>query len=171
MKKATSTESQGRKTSGARGAADAAGAQGRPSDPASYARRHLRIGWWSLLVFLTLGAVLESLHGFKIGYYLDVAHETRRLMWRLAHAHGTLLSLVHIVFALTVKNLPGWSEGPRSLASRCLLAGTILLPSGFFVGGVVIHDGDPGLGIALVPIGALLLFVAVFLTARAAKSS
>ncbi len=30
----------------------------------AYSRRHLRFGWWSLLVFLTLGIALESLHGF-----------------------------------------------------------------------------------------------------------
>ena len=55
---------------------------------ATYLRRHLRFGWWSLLCFLTLGIVLESLHGFKVGWYLDAAHSTRRLMWTLAHAHG-----------------------------------------------------------------------------------
>ena len=27
----------------------------------------------------------------------------RRLMWTLAHAHGTLLGLVHIAFAVTVR--------------------------------------------------------------------
>ena len=27
-----------------------------------YARRHLRFGWWSLLVFATLGLLLETLH-------------------------------------------------------------------------------------------------------------
>ena len=38
-------------------------------------RHHLRFGWWSLLVFLSLGIALETLHGFKIGWYLDVANE------------------------------------------------------------------------------------------------
>ena len=41
-----------------------------------------------MAVFGTLGLVLETLHGFKIGAYLDVSNETRRLMWRLAHVHG-----------------------------------------------------------------------------------
>ena len=36
-----------------------------------YARRHLRIGWWSLLCFATVGLVLEMLHGFKVRAYLD----------------------------------------------------------------------------------------------------
>lgn len=139
------------------------------------ARRHLRFGWWSLLVFLSLGIALEALHGFKVGFYLDVANETRRHMWTLAHAHGTLLSLVHVAFGLTVGGLAAsggakagrtWEAKPRELASRCLIGASILMPAGFFLGGVVIYDGDPGLGIALLPVGGLLLFVAVLVTAR-----
>ena len=44
-----------------------------------------------------------------------------------------------------------------------------LLPAGFFLGGLYIYSGDPGLGIALVPAGGLLLFVAVALTARMSR--
>jgi hypothetical protein len=131
-----------------------------------YARRHLRFGWWSLLIFLTLGVVLETLHGFKVGWYLNVSNETRRLMWTLAHAHGALLGVIHVAFAATVGLLAGWSPRARSLASVCLMASSVLLPGGFFLGGIFIHAGDPGLGILLVPLGALALFVAVLLTAR-----
>jgi hypothetical protein len=134
------------------------------------ARRHVRFGWWSLLVFLTLGAGLEILHGWKVGLYLDVSSETRRLMWTLAHAHGTLLSIVHVVFGFTAAALTGWPASARDFASRCLLAAGLLMPVGFFLGGVYTHSGDPGLGILLVPPGALLLFIAVFLTARAAAT-
>ena len=136
-------------------------------------RRHLRIGWWSLLVFLTLGVVLEGLHGLKIGLYLDVSNSTRRLMWTLAHAHGTLLSLVHIAFAASLSLLPSWDPRSRGLASICLTSAGLLVPAGFFLGGVADfkkYGGDPGLGIVLVPLGALLLFVGVFLTARGAQS-
>ena len=133
-------------------------------------RRHLRIGWWSLLAFLTLGLGLEALHGWKAGWYLDASQEARRLMWTLAHAHGTLLSLVHVGFALTVHLIPAWDAGRRDLASRCLVAAIVLIPLGFFLGGIFIHGGDPGLGTLLVPPGAVLLFVAVFLTARAVRS-
>jgi hypothetical protein len=114
-----------------------------------------------------LGAVLETLHGFKVGMYLDVSNETRRLLWTLAHAHGTLLALVNIAFAMTVSLLPGWTVGSLRIASGSLLASTALLPAGFFLGGVYIHDGDPGLGITVVPPGAFLLLIAVVLTARA----
>ena len=113
---------------------------------------------------------LEGLHGFKADLYLNVANDTRRLMWTLAHAHGTLFSILHVVFAATVSLMPAWNESSRSLASRCLLAGTLLVPAGFFLGGIFIYSGDPGLGVLLVPAGAVLLFVAVFLTARGVRS-
>ncbi len=133
-------------------------------------RLHLCAGWWAFLVFLTLGVALEALHAIKAPMYLDVGNETRRLMWTLSHAHGTLLSVVHIAFAATVSLMPAWNANSRSLASRCLLAGSLLVPAGFFLGGVFIYRGDPGLGALLVPAGAVLLFVAAFLTARGVKS-
>ena len=51
-------------------------------------RRHLRAGWWALGFYLLLGLVLEAFHATKAGLYLDVGNETRRLLFRLAHAHG-----------------------------------------------------------------------------------
>lgn len=145
----------------------AAGASERPGEAHSLVRRHLSYGWWSLLIFLTLGVLLEALHGFKAAMYLNVSNEMRRLLWTLAHAHGTLLALIHIAFAVTLPHLPRWLGTARERASRCLLAATVLLPAGFFLGGLVLHGNDPGLGIVLVPLGALLLFVAVLITARA----
>ncbi len=128
-------------------------------------RRHLRTGWWTLLLFLSLGLVLESMHGFKVRWYLDVTNETRRLLWRLAHAHGTLLGLVNLAFAASLAVLPPSSARWREISSRCLLGASVLMPGGFLLGGCVIHDGDPGLGILLLPFGAALLFVAVLCAA------
>ena len=132
-------------------------------------RTHFRWGWWSLLLFLTLGIFLDALHGFKIGFYLDASSATRRLMWTLAHAHGTLLSLVHLAFAGFLSANVEWPISSRRIASRALISGTMLLPAGFFFGGVFTYDGDPGLLIYLVPVGALLLALASFLAARAAS--
>ena len=44
------------------------------------------------------------------------------------------------------------------------------MPGGFFLGGVFMYSsgGDPGLGIFLVPVGAIALFIAVLLTASGA---
>ena len=135
-----------------------------------FVRRHLAFGWWTILIYLTLGAGLEAAHALKLELYVDQANTTRRLMWTLAHAHGTLLGLMSVAFAFTASRLGGWTDRSRRTASRALMGATLLLPLGFFLGGLVIHAGDPGLGIVLVPAGALLLFVAVFLTARACRA-
>jgi hypothetical protein len=124
-----------------------------------FADRNLRFGWWSLLVFLSLGAILETLHGFKVGWYVDVGNETRRLMFTLAHAHGTLLALVNIVAGVTARFVERFAL--RSSVSFALIWAAILLPAGFFLGGIVIYDGDPGLGVWLVPIGAASLFYSI----------
>lgn len=116
-----------------------------------------------------MGLFLESLHGFKVGWYLEVANATRRHLWTLAHAHGTLLAVLNLLLASTVRRVPGWPRGQRSLASACFVSAAILLPAGFFVGGFFIQGGDPGLGIILVPIGGGLLFIAVLLTALAVR--
>jgi hypothetical protein len=135
-----------------------------------YGQRHLRFGWWSLLLFATLGLVLESLQGFKVRAYLDVSNDTRRLMWTLAHAHGTLLAIVHVIFALTWRSAPAAMPKPK-LISTSLIAASALLPGGFFLGGIAFYSGDPGLGVLLVPVGAVLLLVAVFSIARSASRS
>lgn len=133
-------------------------------------RRHLAFGWWTLALFLLLGLTLEGLHAFKVRYYLDTDNETRRLMWRLAHAHGGLLGLVHLGFGLTAR-VTGRAS---AAASSALVGATVLIPGGFFVGGVWIQAGDPGYGALLIPPGALLLLFAVVraaLSLRAPRGS
>ncbi|HAV63928.1 MAG TPA: hypothetical protein DCY13_16375 [Verrucomicrobiales bacterium] len=153
----------------------ASGGSGTPvpepvAHPSDMVRRHLLAGWALLVLFLSLGVVLEALHGFKSGFYLDVSNETRRLMWRLAHAHGTFLGLVQIAFAFTLERVPHWRAGSSILAGFCIHGASVLLPLGFFLGGMVLHAGDPGMGIMLVPLGALLLFACGLLTIWALKS-
>jgi hypothetical protein len=136
-----------------------------PPRGASLFLRHVRLGWLSILVFLSFGVVLESLHGFKVDWYLNVANETRRLMWTLAHAHGVLIGVLHLGFAFTLRAIEAPASGWPRTASLCLSAATVLLPGGFLLGGAVTYGGDPGRGILLVPVGAALLFAAVLLTA------
>ncbi len=125
-------------------------------------RRHLLLAWGGLALFIVLGAVLEGLHAFKSPFYLDVENETRRLMFRLAHAHGALLSLLQMGVAHTL----GWlaPKGPPRRAgfvSLCFTMALVLLPVGFFLAGLGAKDGDPGWGIALVPGGAIFLLAGV----------
>jgi len=134
-----------------------------------YAERHIRFGWWSLLLFAALGLALESLNGFKVRWYLDVSNETRRLMWTLAHAHGTLLALVHVVYGLTLRTAADPRRADQRMVSSALIAASILLPGGFFLAGIAFFSGDPGVGIVLVPLGAVLLLGAVYRIAAAPR--
>src|ERR1041385_4000099 len=113
----------------------------------------LRTGWLLLAIALPFGVTLEALHGFKVQSYL--ASDTRREMWRLAHAHGTLLGILCLVSAALADG-----HVPPAIRARVLAMirwGAVLMPLGFFLGGVLNSEGDPSLGILLVPPGALLL--------------
>ena len=132
----------------------------------AFARRHLLFGWWALFAFLSLGLLLEGFHGFKTDAYLGADSESRRLLFTLAHAHGTLLALINLSFAFLFHVRSFRTVGVRELTSRTLVAATLLLPLGFFLGGAFLHRGEPGLGALLVPLGALLLGLGVALCAR-----
>jgi hypothetical protein len=133
------------------------------------ALRHHRFGWWGLLAFLSLGIALETMHGLKLGLYLDPPHRMRRLMWTLAHAHGTLLSLTHIAFAAGLPQFGRWGPKGLRLASFLLIDALVLLPLGFFLGGAWHTEVDPAPGVLLVPVGAAFLLAAVGMTAWAAS--
>ncbi len=112
----------------------------------------LRQGWISLALWIACGTLLEGLIGFRIPALLD--DPLRREMLRLAHAHGTLLNLLLIAAALCLRldliHLTRWSAIGLRVA-------VVLLPLGFLIGGLWHFRDDPGLGIFLVPLGALLL--------------
>lgn len=140
-------------------------ARPRSSATPALVRRHLLFGWCALFGFAVLGTALEAMHGFKVGWYLDVGNETRRLLLTLAHAHGVLIALLNLAFAATLRSL----EDPEAmpwLASPCLISAGVLVPTGFLLGGLVVYGGDPGLGIFLLPIGAALLVLGIAAAAR-----
>ena len=140
-------------------------------DAPGYARRHLLFGWWSLVVFVIPGATLETFHGFKVSWYLDVGEETHLLLWRLTHAHGAFLSLLQIAFALTLHHFEAEQQRWTGIASPCLIGANVALPAGFFLGGLTAQGGDPGMGIFVLPIGAGLLIAALVLSAWGLTSS
>ena len=123
---------------------------------------HRRFAWTCLALFIVLGIALEALHGFKLELYVSAANETRRLMWRLAHAHGTLLALINLAYASAFET-HRVSRG----ALHAMKVAALGLPLGFFAGGIVIHGGDPGLGILLVPPAELALLWGVVAMAAA----
>ena len=132
----------------------------------SLGRTHRRFGWTALLVWMFGGLVLELFHGIKLGHYL--LDPLRRELWTLAHFHGALLSVVNLAYVR-------WAEAPGlrprlACARRALMAGSVLMPLGFLLGGLTHYEGDPGLGIFLAPIGALALVYTAFVQTRAAWS-
>jgi hypothetical protein len=130
-------------------------------------RRHLIEGWGGLFLFTCLGIALECLLAFKVPLYVDVESESRRLLWRLAHAHGTLFSLIHLAAAFSFGRFAERAfPQPAGLISGTLTAASLLIPGGFFLAGVDARAGDPGLSIALVPAGAVFLLIAFALAAR-----
>jgi hypothetical protein len=133
------------------------------TDPAL--RRTLRTGWLLLAVALPMGVTLEALHAFKVQAYLG--SEMRRELWRLAHAHGTLLGILCLVFtALAERHV---DETIRPSVARQIAWGAVLMPAGFFAGGILNSEGDPSLGILLVPVGAALLIAALVRCALRAR--
>jgi hypothetical protein len=133
--------------------------------PDSSIRRTLRTGWILLAISLPLGVTLEALHAFKVRSFLE--SDVRREMWRLAHAHGTLLGILLIAFAAVADRHLAPLEA-RARVARHLRFGAVLMPLGFFLAGILNREGDPSFGIALVPIGALFLLVALVRAARCA---
>ena len=115
---------------------------------------NLRAGLLGLCCFTALGLFLEALHALKVGLYLDVGNETRRLLWRLAHAHGALLGLVNVGYALAAH---AWPKLEDPLAGRALLSALVLMPLGFFLGGLFARGGDPGVAVGLAVGGAVAL--------------
>ena len=103
--------------------------------------RHVRLGWWFVAIYLSIGIVLEVMHGFKVDWYLNVANETRRLMFTLAHTHGTLIGILHLAFAFTLSRAVRADGAWARRASACLTGAAILLPGGFLLGGIVTPDG------------------------------
>ena len=113
-------------------------------------RAHERFGWTALAIALAFGVALEGLHGFKAeAVALD---DLTREMWSLAHFHAVGLALVNLVYA---------SRASGRAASRALLVGSVVLPLGFLLGGIGHYESDPGVGIMLAPVGALLVVYAV----------
>jgi hypothetical protein len=121
----------------------------------------------SIAVWMTFGLLLEGFLGYKIpGYLLD---QTRRELFRLAHAHGTLLGVLLLAVALVTDRL---AITPPRAAQMALRIGVVLLPLGFLLAGIWHYESDPGFAIWLVPPSALLVIfslVAIALATRSAK--
>lgn len=129
--------------------------------------RCTRAGFLLLAFSIPLGLTFEALHALKVEVYLGSA--TRREMWTLAHAHGALLGILLLVYAAHAPTAIAGERGRASVA-RWLLPGALSMPLGFLLGGILNAEGDPSLGILLVPVGGVLLLVALLSAASRTSS-
>ncbi|HEU4389191.1 MAG TPA: hypothetical protein VFV34_15420, partial [Blastocatellia bacterium] len=119
-------------------------------------------GWLGVAIWMAIGLLLETLMAYKAPSYLDDAQ--RRELFRLAHAHGTLLHLILLLAALC----GGSAHLKLPRAARIgLRFGAVMMPVGFFLAGLWHSEGDPGLFIWLVPVGAALLIFGMVVAAIA----
>lgn len=107
-------------------------------------------------VWMTFGLLLEGLIGYKTPAYLQ--DSIRRELFRLAHAHGTLLSLLLLGLALVCDRFEIKSA---TIGTMALRVGVVLMPVGFLLGGARHYESDPGVGIWLVPIAAVMVLFGV----------
>ena len=120
---------------------------------------HRWFGWGTLLCFVFLGLLLETLHGFKVNWCLDVGLENRRLMFTLSHSHGVLIGLLHLALSAHAESM---KQGlALNVCSWSLCSATVLLPGGFLLGGAMLIGSDPGFGVFLSPLGGVLLLIAM----------
>ena len=108
--------------------------------------------WTSLAVFMTFGLLFEGLIGYRSPSYLN--DPMRRELFRLAHAHGTILSLLLLV---ADQYLASHSLSIPRLAYLSLRIGAVIMPIGFLLGGSSHTETDPHFLIILSPIGGILL--------------
>lgn len=132
----------------------------RPSDVLAASSRHFVIGWVGLAIAMVGGLLVDLMLGLKLGLYLDVDNQTRRLLWRLAHAHAAGFSLVHLVFAAYLSTQVDRISTPLRAASQLATIGLIALPAGFALGGAQLYGDDPGLAIFLAPVGGVAMTLA-----------
>ncbi len=116
--------------------------------------RTFALGLWMLCISVPLGLTLEALHAFKVPVYLG--SPLRRELWTLAHAHANLLGLLCLVLAHTAERWAVDADHRRRVL-RDVAIGALTMPVGFFAGGILAYEGDPSLGILLVPVGGLFL--------------
>ena len=116
--------------------------------------------WFSLAFWLSVGLLLEGLIGFRAPAYLQ--DEMRRELFRLAHAHGTLLSLLLLIVALY---LASKQISPPNAAIWPLRVGTVLMPVGFLLGGIWHTETDPNFLVFLAPLGGILLIFGIVVVA------
>ncbi len=129
-------------------------------------RSLLRQSFIGIAAWMSFGLLLEGFIGFRVSAYMSVP--IRREMFQLAHTHGTLLSILLLISALTIsKDL----VYPNKLAILLLRIGTVLMPLGFLLGGIQPNKDEPNALVFLAPIGGILVILGIINLAFSIKKT
>jgi hypothetical protein len=109
-----------------------------------------------LTIWMSFGLMLEGFIGFRVPSYMSFP--IRRELFQLAHTHGTLLSLILLTVALSIKCELIF---PGKLAIFALRIGSVLMPLGFLFGGIWLIKDEPNATIFLAPLGGLLMIFGI----------
>ena len=123
-----------------------------------------RQAWFGLAFWMAFGLLVEGLIGFRSPAYLQ--NPVRREVFRLAHAHGTLLSILLLVANLYIQKA---LSSPPNLGVLLLRIGVFVMPVGFLLGGIWHYESDPGIGIFLAPVGGVLVVFGVIAMAMSTR--
>lgn len=113
-------------------------------------------GLIGIAVWMAFGLLLEGLIAFRVPDYLS--DPITREMFRLAHAHGTLLSLILVAVGLASR---AELIAPPKVADWMLRIGSIVMPVGFMLGGIGNSANDPSPLVFLAPVGGLMLIFGI----------
>ena len=119
-------------------------------------------GWFSLAIFMAFGLLFEGLIGYRSPAYLN--DPMRRELFRLAHAHGTILSLVLLIADQYLASREITIPRPALLSLRI---GAVIMPLGFLLGGIWHTETDPHFLVILSPIGGVMLIFGIITIALA----
>lgn len=120
--------------------------------------------WFGLAFWMAFGLLVEGLIGFRSPAYLQ--DPVRREVFRLAHAHGTLLSILLLLANLYIQR---GLASPPELGVLLLRIGVFVMPIGFLLGGIWHFESEPGIGIFLAPIGGVLVVFGVVTLALSSR--
>lgn len=94
--------------------------------------RNKKFGWLWLALFMVMGFIIEVKLGTDKEFMANsIGPEgslgfTRELL-RSAHAHGNLLAVVNILFAMNI-DMTGLSDGLKNIGSWLAIIGAVILP-------------------------------------------
>jgi hypothetical protein len=121
-------------------------------------------GLVGIAVWMSFGLLLEGLIAFRIPDYLS--DPVTREMFRLAHAHGTLLSLVLVAVGLSAN---ADYISPANAGKLALHIGSVMMPVGFMLGGIGNYESDPNPLVFFAPLGGIMVIFGIVVSAVSFK--